>query len=322
MNRFEWYAAGLGQLVIALAAAPAWAEDDGGDQYSAAQKMFEAGDDLYDSGHFEQAVEAFRSSYQLVISPNSRLMLARSLRELGRWGEAIREFQGAIDDAQGSGGRYADALVAAQAELQSLRNRSASIELADDESVPSEGRIDGMPVTLTLKEPLYQAPGRHTVELTYSDGRHVKRTLDLVGGEVTRLDLEPEASAEKETNLLASSAAPVRPEPDSGQRTWAYVAGSAGLAGLIGFGVFGMLDRSTHEQLQSTCDGSLCPPEQADRIDRGRRYQLLANVSLAVGIVGLATGTTLYLTSDHGSGSRESVALHLGLDGASVGTTF
>lgn len=322
MNHFEWYAVCLGQLVVALAARPAWAEDDAGDQRSAAQKMFEAGDDLYDNGHFEQAAQAFRSSYQLVVSPNSRLMLARSLRELGRWGEAIQEYQGTIDDAQGSGGHYPDALAAAQAELPSLRNRSASLELAIDESIPTQVRIDGTLVTPTAEEPLYQAPGRHTIEVTYPDGRQIERTLDLVGGETTRLDFEPEPSSEKEPDRSVSSGAPDHPTPDSGQRTWAYVAGSVGLAGVVGFGVFGMLNRSTHDQLESACDGSLCPSDQADRIDRGRRYQLLANVSLAVGVAGLATGVTLYLTSGRGNVPRESVALRLGFDRASVRATF
>lgn len=92
----------------------------GEDQKQAAQKMFEAGDALYEGKRYEEAAEAFRQSHGLVKSPNSRLMLARSLRELGRSAEAIVEFRGTIEDALSSAGRYPEAKQAATAELDAL----------------------------------------------------------------------------------------------------------------------------------------------------------------------------------------------------------
>jgi hypothetical protein len=61
------------------------------DQLRAAQKTFRVADDLYDAKRFEEALTADRASYDIVASPNSRLMIARSLRELGRLEQAYHE---------------------------------------------------------------------------------------------------------------------------------------------------------------------------------------------------------------------------------------
>src|SRR4051794_11034742 len=76
------------------------------DQKAGAQKTYEAGTKLYDSKHFDEALAAFRASYQIVASPNSRLMIARCLRDLGRNAEAYREYDAVSEQAGRSGDRY------------------------------------------------------------------------------------------------------------------------------------------------------------------------------------------------------------------------
>jgi len=93
------------------------------EQRSAAQKLFEAGDTLYEARKFADAVQAFRQSHALVQSPNSQLMLARSLRELGNETEACEVFRATIEAAAKSGGRYPEAQKAAVAELAALESQ-------------------------------------------------------------------------------------------------------------------------------------------------------------------------------------------------------
>src|SRR6185503_10233169 len=69
-------------------------------QWKAAQKTFRVGDELYDGKRFSEALTAYRASYEIVASPNSRLMIARCMRELGRLSDAYTEFEGAVADAQ------------------------------------------------------------------------------------------------------------------------------------------------------------------------------------------------------------------------------
>jgi tetratricopeptide (TPR) repeat protein len=114
------------------------------DQKKAAQKMFEAGDALYESARYEDAVEAFKQSHSLVSSPNSRLMLARSLREVGKSQEACTEFSETIHDAEVSGGRYPEALQAATAELEALKAQTSA-----DCSVQKAPKLSPSPPTTT-----------------------------------------------------------------------------------------------------------------------------------------------------------------------------
>src|SRR5262245_51537725 len=89
-------------VALCAAAAPARAdgvpiEDANPAQLRAAQKTFEAADDLFDGQQYDAAIKAFRTSYEIVASPNSRLMIARSMQKLGKLAEAYSELEGAVD---------------------------------------------------------------------------------------------------------------------------------------------------------------------------------------------------------------------------------
>lgn len=225
----------------------------------AAQKLFEAGDALYESKRYEEASQAFRQSHSLVKSPNSRLMLARSLRELGHLEEAKTEFQGTIDDAAASFGRYPEAHKAATAELMALP--SAAPQEADAKA-PPHAPATPPPAQTPDTAPLAKPPA-----LT---------------------------SDEKKPRPLRIAA-------------WASVG--VATAGAVGFGVFGLLNRSTYKDLQASCPSGGCTSDPTSRVDRGETYQLFTNISLGVFSVGAIAATTLFLTS--GSADKPQAALQI-----------
>jgi hypothetical protein len=106
------------------------------EQRRAAQKTFEAGDELYESGRYQEALTAFRASLDLVASPNSRLMVARCLRELGQLVQAEQEFATTVRDAEASGGRYAQTADAARAEREAVQKQIAELEAAKPAEAP------------------------------------------------------------------------------------------------------------------------------------------------------------------------------------------
>ena len=113
------------------------------EQTQAAQRIFEEADKLFDVQQYEQAIEKYRASHAIVASPNSRLMIARSLRELGRLPEAHAEYEAALADAQRVAAdlpQYRETVRAAEDELQALRSRVGllSIDLGD---VPPTSRV-------------------------------------------------------------------------------------------------------------------------------------------------------------------------------------
>jgi len=79
---------------LAVSAAPsvAFAEGDAAARFAAGQK-------LYEDKSFEQALVELRASYAAAPSPNSRLYIARCLRDLGRGYEAQAEYARVIVEA-------------------------------------------------------------------------------------------------------------------------------------------------------------------------------------------------------------------------------
>jgi hypothetical protein len=84
-------------------------------------------------------------------------------------------------------------------------------------------------------------------------------------------------------------------------RPFAYVAGGVGVAGLATFAIFGLMSNSTFSDLQSACPSSHggCSPSagKSDEISSGQTQQLVANIGLVAGLVGVAAGATLFILS-------------------------
>ena len=124
------------------------------DQLKAAQRTFEAADGLFDAKRYEQAITAYRASHEIVASPNSRLMIARSMQALGRLDEAYAELLGAVADAKAAADadqKYAPTLKAAEAELSALEAKIGRVQLTLGVSL-AQAKISVGPRTLSAAE--------------------------------------------------------------------------------------------------------------------------------------------------------------------------
>ena len=307
----------MATLLLAVGARAAGVDSAAGEQKRAAQKMFEAGDGLYESGRYDEAAQAFRASYELVASPNSRLMIARSLRELQRYDEAYKEFQGTIRDAEASGGRYPEALSAARAEADALNGQLAYLVVdAAPDFVGAELRVNGKTTAWVAGEKIAVLASKIEVELRGADGKVQHESLALKASETRHIGPKAQAAVpppkeEPKTETILQPQAPSQPH-SNGLRTGAYVAGGVGLLGFASFGVFGFLDHSTFSNLKTKCSGGGCSSDPSHDVDAGRRYQLFANIGLGVGAVGLATSVTLFLVSGKNKSQEQPLALRLG----------
>jgi hypothetical protein len=78
--------------------------------------------------------------------------------------------------------------------------------------------------------------------------------------------------------------------------------------------VAGIQARSTYNRLQRECPSGCSDAAHRNDASDGRTYQTVANVSLALGIVGTLTSATLvYLGLITGSVTKPSVEVSLGL---------
>ncbi len=309
-------------LIAFTRTATSWAEgatldEATKDQTLAAQKTFEAADVLYDSKHYAEALAAYRTSYNVVKSPNARLMIARSLRELGRLGEAYAEITAAVADAEAAAQkhpRYAETAKAANEDLTALKPRVGFVKLDLGSKAKSGVTVkigERSFGALDANEAIPVTPGATTVVVSAPGEAELRREVNVEAGATQTVAFESEKggtsldSGGKSDESLAEE--PKKPAqqtvelgPNTSMRTWAYVAGGVGAAGLLTFGVFGALNNSRYNELDEQCPNGACPPGRTDDIDGGRRYQLLANIGLGVGIVGLGTGVTLFVLSGGG----------------------
>jgi hypothetical protein len=285
-----------------------------GEQRRAAQKTFEAGDDLYEHGRYNEALTAFRASQTLVASPNSRLMIARCLREAGRRAEAFVEFDATERDAQASGGRYAETAASAAAERDALKTSIAFV-IVEADAVPGiEGfRIGdhrypadqlGKPIPVEVGAvtvtPLVSGEDGRSVTLTAEPGKtHPFQESPAGAGKPTTVVPKQETKPQAQTQTTAS----VSEDPGAGGlRTAAWISAGVGVVGVAGFAIFGSMANSNYEALEEACPSGQCAPDRQDEIDTGERNQLFANVGLVVGAVGIGAGVTLFVLS---SGSDE-----------------
>jgi hypothetical protein len=334
-------ALGIGLLTVASAASAlaegASLDEASKEQNLAAQKAFEAADVLYDAKHFAEALAAFRASHDVVKSPNTRLMIARSLRELGRLGEAYTEAKATLAGAERVSGRhprYRETAQAARDDLKGLEPRVGFLKVdlekvADAKSLSvtiGERSFDAT----ALGDPVAVTPGKTPIVVTAGE-KTFRRDVSVAAGSTQTVSVDFAARRPMDSGGAAD---PIPPEPapqtaenavrlgsDSSMRTWAYVAGGAGVAGLLTFGVFGLLNNSSYSSLEDDCPNGRCPPGHNDDIDAGRRYQLIANVGLGVGIVGVAAGTTLFLLGSTQS-EQPQTALRIAPGAVSVESRF
>jgi hypothetical protein len=280
------------------------------EQKAAAQEAFVDAAAKFEAASYADALEGYRKSHSIVASPNSRLMVARVLAKMGRNAEAYLEAEEAAREADAVSGaepRYAEAADAARAEMDDLRAKIALLTVSVSGSRAERLIIGGTEIPKhRWSEPIPVEPG--AVEIAaQSPAGVLRKDLVVAAGEATEVTLE----------VSPPPAPPPKVEPDAGdsgfdpldggsdQRLAGFVAGGVGVFGLAIFTGFGLAHRSTFDDLEDQCPDGRCPPELAGDADTGRTYQAVANVGFIVGLVGLAAGTALVVTSFGGEDEGE-----------------
>jgi hypothetical protein len=289
-------------------------------QHKAAEKKLAEGRKLFKAGKFEEAIAAFEAAHEIVANPEARLMAARAHQNLGELVKARADYTAAIEEGEPAvqhNGKYRETLQAARKELKELEGVLARVTI-QLRHAPSGTKveIDGEPLdTSKLGEPMLLPPGAIEVVATSPDGREVKsRKLTLTAGQDAKVDLAftrddkddvaPTIVEEGLETPPPDEPAPAPSSGGSGKRTAAFIAGGVGVAGLATFAVFGAMSNSKYNSLDKACTGSVCPANRQDDIDEGKRDQMLANIGLVVGAVGVGASATLFLLAS-GSSSKD-----------------
>ena len=301
-----------GQSSVALAQAPAPTPQ----QVQKATSSFQAGTRLFQAKKYALALEQFKSSYDTVASPNSLLYIARCQAEMGNLNDSFKTFQRVIVEAEARPEKYGPTRDSAKLELDELANKIAVLTVNVTNAKDSTRlKVGG---AIVAKEDwgkeLPRDPGPVDVVLETDGLPAVNQSLTLTKGERKTLDLAvPEPKKEEPP--------PPPPPPEdssgpSGLLIGSLVLGGIGIAGMVTFGVAGGLSLSTYGEVEDKCSaqpGGKCG-SQADleTIDKGEQQQMIANIGLIVGGVGLAAGATLLIVDLATGGESGSASADVG----------
>lgn len=302
-RRFRWLplvAASLISLSAATLASDALAqgipvEQATDEQKTQAKVQYDKAKAAYDAKRYDEALAAYQSSYGIVASPNSRIMIAQVLNDMGRSDEAWAEATATAEAAQAaaaSNPKYQDTANAARTLADAIRPQIGlvTVNMATTASPDARLMVGGREVPRDAwGKPVPVKPGSITVELTGSEPKQV------------------EVAAGADATVEIGAGAPPPPPPPDVEITedeasnWlrdnrlylAAGAGGVGVVGMVLFGVLGGMAQSNYSELEDNCPGGVCPTSYQDTADSGKGYQTGANVTLVIGIVGLAAGAGL-----------------------------
>jgi hypothetical protein len=298
-------------LLAALLLAPATASAIGVDpgqatpvQREQAQTRFLKGKQKYDAGDYKTALDEFLASLEIVQSPNTRLYVARSYREMGKLVDAYVEFGRTMVEAKehaAADGRYAKAAEAAQNERNAVAPYLGFVTLTvTNPTEDAKLSVNGAEVKRAgWTEPIPVMPGSGEVRLESSGHDTVVKPLNISAGQQVAVTIETGA------DVVAPNAPPppVKADPPTkplitGLRIGAIAAGGVGVVGLVMFGVAGVSSINTYNALEKQCGKNMpCPGELQGNVNRGKSEQAIANVGLIMGIAGLAVGGGLFAAS-------------------------
>ncbi len=293
-------------------------------QRAQAQARFSSGKELFGKKEFEGALSEFRASVDIVESPNTRLQIARTLRAMGKFVAAYAELGKTLAEAKELGAqdpryqRAYDAAVQERTELQPLLGFVAlTVQNPSDQTRVLVAGEEIQRAAWTEPVPVYG--GKADIVVETPGHAPVSNTVTVAAGAQASLTVDAQSGAPEGAVAQAPPApppAPPPPPPESnrleGLRPWAYVAGGVAVAGLATFAISGAMASSTYSDLQSSCKGGACPSSKSGEISSGKTQQLVANVGLAVGLVGAAAGGTLFVLSMPKKTAGPSAALVVG----------
>ncbi|MEI8259223.1 MAG: hypothetical protein WCJ30_26440 [Deltaproteobacteria bacterium] len=295
-------------------------------QQTESRERFQRGRAFYDAHRWSDAVDEFRQSLELSSSPNTRLLIARALREMGgHTAEAYREFLAAGSEAEArasSEPRYAPIVGAARAEAQALIPLISQLRIQITDPPPDTTvRLDGTVVPRSeWNSEIAVEPGRHTVEAAAAGRQTFERVWTLEAGHVALVEvtLGIEISAQAggvevpTPRLITAAPTPVyipvtmplvplvplaQPPATSGLTTAGGVAIGLGVVAMVAGGISGAVSLNVYSRLQIDCGGARCPATVTDaqaRVDLGRTAGTVFTAGLVAGGVLVIAGAVMY----------------------------
>lgn len=278
-------------VCLVLGSSVAWSAPTFKDKQEA-QKLVNTGIKHDKAESWQEAREAFEAAIALNDTPKARFYLAKALVNLGLLIEAREHAQLTADNNRAGwwDRKHAKEL------LKKIEERMPhmTVNLPPDFS----GVVRLGDTTLSSSDYGQRRehnPGSLRIQAESEGFLPFDKTVVLGDGadEVVTIELEAEPQEETETQ----EAVELSTSDGSTRKTLGYVSLVVGGVGLVAGTAFGLMARSTRDDLRSSCANDVCSESERDTYDKGKMQANLSTAGFVVGGVGLGVGAVLLLTA-------------------------
>jgi PEGA domain len=310
-------------LSAALAAGPALAADDAGDETARAKEAFSSGQRLYKGGKFAEAMGRFEEAYRLKPHPSILFNIGKCWEQLGEVARALRSFKDylhAEPDAKDKQ-QVSDAIANLERKL-----REKGLQQVLIYAEPPNARIEVNGKDLGVSPASVELPtGTHNLAVKADGYEALERTftMQLAKGSELSIVLVPKSAppvAAASTGSDAPTRTTLAPEPapagtaatqvqQKKGRPFTFVAGGLAVAGLGTGIVLGIVSANTSTELRSRPHSR---DEATTLVNTATTTAIGANVSY--GVAGAAAITAIILFFVEGASSAPAAGAGAGAD--------
>ena len=318
-------------LALATLSLTAWTHAT--EDLPGAERLFKKGAEAMKAGNYAEACPAFAESYRLAARPRTRFAMAECEAGAGRIATAVTLYgdflktAASIDDAA-ERKKNEQQVKKAQATQAELAKQIPELTLKLSPSAPPDTQVTRDGVTLTsaslgVAMPVDPNPVEHVITVQAPGGDLEEIRVRLERGEKATKELMPPLPPKQADNTgpgTGSTGAGVTNAGATGVtntgklgrdktskdmskgklRTAGFVAGSAGIGGLIAGSVLGGLAMQTVSSIEKHCPNAMCDSEGFATAQSGQRLGLGSTLAFGVGVAGLAAGVVMIVMSRNG----------------------
>jgi hypothetical protein len=276
-----------------------------------AEALFQQGREAMQNQDYETACARFAESNHLETAAGTLMNLATCEEKLGRVASAWQHWREAIDLLPADDNRISFA----RQRLTELKPRLPGLTLVAPPNPPPE--------MVVLRDGIELGSGGLGVELPVDPGSH-QIIVKAKGYEDWSIDL---SLAERETQTIALEVGPKAPEPPpappprgapgpeaddwmKSKRTWGFIAGGVGVAGVVGAVGSYLAMLSADSKMNNNCNPTTkeCNAVGMDARESGKTWMTVNYVAWGVAVAGLGAGAFLVIT-DLQDDAEQSVGL-------------
>lgn len=260
------------------------------------EALFTEGSALMDEGRFADALTRFERAQRIDPGVGTQFNIGVCHQRLGHLATAYRHFVAVAQVAKASGKKARED--AALQKIAEIRPKLPYLVLTSQEPGEIVVKIDGDAVDRSGWSFIPVEPGAHRVDVTASMKKPWSTTVMAPAEGKSQSVVVPALDVERVT---------VTKETTNTRRTAAFVVGGVGALGLATGIVTGVMVLNAKATAEERCkappsnrcagpDGKL-DSEGADAVSTGKTLLPINLVAWGVGVVGLAVGTYLFVTS-------------------------